>query len=67
MTPTHEYLRWNAVVYWLTSEGFSRKDVVKLVKTGVIKGKPLFVGSRNYYFRSEIQRDVLDKHAHNTP
>jgi hypothetical protein len=61
MAPTKEFLRYGDVVNWLDGEGISIRELRKLLEIGLIKGRPLRPDGRNYYFRSEIQRDVFEK------
>ena len=61
MAPTKEFLRYGDVVNWLDEEGISIRELRKLLEIGLIKGRPLRPEGRNYYFRSEIQRDIFSK------
>lgn len=63
MTPP-ERMRLQSLIDWLVeTEGLSETEVRKLVKNKVIIGRPLMKGDkRNYYLRSQVQRDVLDAH-----
>lgn len=57
--PTHERLRFGDVVDWLCGEGLSQTDVRRLIAEKIIRGTPIRPGGRNYYFKSQITRDVL--------
>lgn len=62
--PTKEFLRYGDVVAWFCGEGICRTELEKLIAAGVIRGAPLRDGGRNYYFKSQIERDVISR-SHN--
>jgi len=59
------FLRFGCVVQWLAGYGITEKECRRMVESGVIKKCPALRGggSRPYYSRDQIKRDVIEKLA----
>lgn len=63
--PTTEFLRYGVARDWLKEFGISEFQFLKLIDSGTIKRGPApgRTSGRNYYYRSQILRDVLQRHG----
>jgi len=55
-----ELMRHGTMLQWLMKNGLSRFEIETLLKTGVIRARPIRPGGRAWYNASQIMKDVLN-------